>query len=64
MVDVKTHPDHPSSMEQRIRNKYRPSNDFSTADHHVQLDEGQTRMHHTVHKSGHQSGERGHGGKS
>jgi len=32
MGDLKTHRDHPASMEERIRNRLRPSNDTANAE--------------------------------
>jgi hypothetical protein len=35
--------------EERIRDRYRPSNDFSTSYHHTQVGEGERRVYHSIH---------------
>jgi hypothetical protein len=51
-VEVKTHPDHPSSMAERIANRLRSSGD-PRADYHKQMGDGPTRTHTHGFHSGH-----------
>jgi hypothetical protein len=57
MVEVKTHCDHPASMEQRIADRLRNSGG-EDADHHVVHGTGPTRTHTNIHLRGnvHQRG--------
>ena len=57
MGDLKTHRDHPASMEERIRNRLRPSNDTANAESVTTVGHSPTRtitsMHHSrVHTHG------------
>jgi hypothetical protein len=48
MVEIKTHRDHPSSMEERIQQRRRNSGDAKHADYVVQGDKGTiTNIHHS-----------------
>jgi hypothetical protein len=48
MVEVKTHPDHPSSMEARVHKRQRNSGDAAHADAVVTGDKGTiTNIHNT-----------------
>ncbi len=55
MVEVKLHPSSKGSMEQRIRDKLKPSSSPDNVTHQVSLGTGPTRVHHTVHGSASQS---------
>ena len=55
MVEVKLHPSSKGSMEQRIRDKLKPSSSSNNVTHQVQLGSGPTRVVHTVHGSASQS---------
>jgi hypothetical protein len=57
MVEIKTHRDHPSSMEQRIRNRYKNSGG-EEANFTTKVGEGPTRLFHNSHHTGnvHQRG--------
>jgi hypothetical protein len=50
MTELKTHPDHPSSMEERIRRRYRNSGG-EEADFTTKVGEGPTRLYHNSHNS-------------
>lgn len=50
MVEVKTHRDHPASMEQRIRDRLRNSGG-QEADFTTQVGSGPTRLFHNSHNS-------------
>jgi len=51
MTEVKTHPAHPHSMEQRIANRLKNSGDAAHADHSVVHGTGPTRTHTNLHYS-------------
>jgi hypothetical protein len=51
MVEVKTHRDHPASMEQRIRNRLRNSGG-EEADFTTKVGEGPNRLFHNQHNPG------------
>jgi hypothetical protein len=51
MVEVKTHPDHPASMEQRVRNRLKNSGDTDHADHVVQTGNSSNRVFTNIHNS-------------
>jgi hypothetical protein len=51
-VEIKTHPDHPKSMQERIDKRLRPSGD-PRADYHIQKGDGPTRAHTFGHHAGH-----------
>jgi hypothetical protein len=42
----------PSSIEKKIADRLKPSNEMSTASTHSQTGNGPNRVHHTVHRSG------------
>jgi len=52
-VEVKTRPDHPSSMSQRIADRLRNSGDGSNPNEHSVQGSGPTRVHHNIHHAGH-----------
>jgi hypothetical protein len=58
MVEVKTHSMHPSSMEQRINNRLKPSAGAGAGDVQVTKGTGPTRTVTTIH---HCAGARQHG---
>jgi hypothetical protein len=64
MVEVKTHRDHPSSMEERIRNRYKNSGG-QEADFTTKVGDGPNRLFHNSHNSAnvrrHGSGNPGEG---
>jgi hypothetical protein len=49
--EIKTHPDHLHSMEQRIANRLKPSCDYD-ADVRTTQGSGPTRVHTAIHHSG------------
>jgi hypothetical protein len=51
-VEVRTHPDHPSSMEARINKRLRPSAGEGAGDEQVTKGTGPTRTVHTIHHPG------------
>jgi hypothetical protein len=51
MTEVKTHPDHPASMEQRITNRLRNSGDTQHADVVVQKGSSPNRTFTNIHHS-------------
>ena len=52
MVEIKTHRDHPSSMEARIQDRRRNSGDAKHADYVVHGDKGTiTNIHHSRNTS-------------
>jgi hypothetical protein len=51
MPEIKTHPDRPSSMEQRITNRLRNSGDTKNADVVVQKGDSPSRTCTNVHHS-------------
>jgi hypothetical protein len=70
MVEVKTHRDHPASMEQRIRDRLKNSGG-QEADFTTQVGSGPTRLFHNSHNSANMrqhgpdgKGERGIDGKA
>jgi hypothetical protein len=50
MVEIKTHRDHPSSMDERIRRRYKNSGG-EEADFTTKIGEGPTRLYHNSHNS-------------
>jgi hypothetical protein len=50
MVEIKTHRDHPSSMEERIRRRYKNSGG-EEADFTAKVGEGPNRLFHNSHNS-------------
>ena len=50
MVEIKTHRDHPASMEERIRRRYRNSGE--EADSTTKVGEGPNRLFHNQHNKG------------
>jgi len=55
MPTVQLHPDSKGDMAKRLSDKLKPSNDFGTADVHVQKGTSPQRVHHTIHHSASQS---------
>jgi hypothetical protein len=51
MGELKTHPDHPTSMEERIRNRLRPSNDTANAESVTTVGHSPTRTITSIHHS-------------
>jgi hypothetical protein len=51
----------PPSQAQRIVDRLKQSNDMATANLHSVQGSGPTRVHMTVHRSGHQAQGEGHG---
>ena len=51
MVEIKTHRDHPASMEQRVRNRLKNSGG-EEADSTTQLGSGPTRAFTNIHNPG------------
>jgi hypothetical protein len=49
------------SQSQRITDRLKPSNDMGTANVHSVQGSGPTRVHSTVHRTGHQAQGAGHG---
>jgi hypothetical protein len=48
MVEVKTHRDHPASMDERLHDRTKNSGDVKHADHVVTVDKGiRTNIHRT-----------------
>jgi hypothetical protein len=52
-VEVKTHPDHPASMAERVSNRLRNSGAGAMPNVTVQKGEGPTRTHTNIHHAGH-----------
>jgi len=52
---------HPKSQDQRIADRLKQSNDMGTANAHSVQGSGPTRVHTTVHHTGHQAQGAGHG---
>jgi len=51
MVEVKTHRDHPASMEERVRRRLDNSGDTKHADHVVQTGHSPNRVFTNIHNS-------------
>jgi hypothetical protein len=52
MVEIKTHRDHPASMEQRVTNRLKPSGDTANADVVVKKGDSPNRTITSIHHSG------------
>jgi hypothetical protein len=50
MVEIRTHRDHPASMEERIRRRYKNSGE--EADFTTKVGEGPNRLFHNQHNKG------------
>jgi hypothetical protein len=51
MVEIKTHRDHPSSMEERVRRRYKNSGG-EESDSTTKVGEGPNRLFHNQHNKG------------
>ena len=51
MVEIKTHRDHPASMEERVRRRYKNSGG-EEADFTTKVGEGPNRLFHNQHHKG------------
>jgi hypothetical protein len=51
MVEIKTHRDHPASMDERVRRRYRNSGG-EEADSTTKVGEGPNRLFHNQHNKG------------
>jgi len=56
MPEIKTNPAHPSSMEQRIRDRLRNSGDTERADIVTKSGDGARRTYHNIHHAGGKGG--------
>jgi hypothetical protein len=53
MVEVKTHPDHPKSMAERISKRLENSGDAKNADVVTKTGDGARRTYHNIFNAGH-----------